>query len=84
MTNFEDDLEEITVEMGSHHHVIIKKMFGPAVFVDIRIRVDLNNRDWVIERCTSHYDEDGNSLDDTWTQYSRIPALLEEDFRGNK
>lgn len=44
------DVEEIYVEIGSHHRVRIEKLFGSAAFADIRIACDVATCEWVIER----------------------------------
>lgn len=49
----------------------IVKMYGPLVFMDIRVTLDFQTCEWVIERA-----DKGNE----WREVARIPGQLESDF----
>ena len=65
------ELETKTIEIGSQHRVIVDKMFGPTVFVPLRITPDLE-RGWVIERMWA------SSSD--WIEWCTIPAQIDQEF----
>lgn len=74
--------EEKIVEIGNEF-VIIDKVFGPLDFAKLRIKPDIENCEWVIERKSfikivrhEKYDE----YKDTWVEWVRIPGQIEQDY----
>lgn len=63
-------IDDILVEVGSHQRVTIDKLYGPAIFAELRITAD-NRRGWVIER-------QGIATND-WREWCVIPADDEDD-----
>lgn len=62
---------ESTIQIPSVGKVAIEKLYGPMVFMDIRVSCSLGTCEWVIERLVS---------DGTWREWCRIPGQLDEDF----
>lgn len=80
----EDDLDEITVDMGSNNRIVIDKLFGSSVFMNLRITPDLEKCEWVIERETFLPCEDpeypGTRHWSKWLEWCRIPAQFDWEF----
>lgn len=66
-----DNSEKTIVEMGVIKQVVLNKMFGPTIFADLRITIDLE-RGWVVER---RFGNDGK-----WVEWCIIPAQIENEF----
>ena len=67
MSNSADGLDVVRVEMGSHQVVVVDKLYGPLVACDVRIFVDAQAGEWVIER--QHIDADNAR---TWSEVARF------------
>ena len=67
------------IEVG-YESVVIKKMFGPLVFHDLRITASPSECVWKIERSTGFTDKDGNSWTE-WVEWVQIPGQIDQDFR---
>lgn len=63
--------EEKVVETGMSP-VVVRKLYGPTVFVDLRITPDIERTEWVIERATGP--------DATFVEWVRIPGQMDLDF----
>ena len=64
---------DVEVQVGGHGgSVTIDKLYGPMVFWPIRITLDIDACEYVIERNMGPQGE--------WTEWTRIPGQLEEDF----
>jgi hypothetical protein len=59
------------LQVGSHHTTVIDKLYGPLVGFPIRITIDANAGDWVIER---------EARGEEWVEAARVPLQLESDF----
>lgn len=51
---------------------IVRKMFGPTGFADLRIKADLQEGGWIIERASG--------VDSIFVEWVRIPAQIEFDY----
>jgi hypothetical protein len=67
------DKYPVRLNIGSNESIIIDKMYGPAVFDDLRITPDTNTAEWVIERYqwTNHK---GGEETCAWVVIGRFPA----------
>lgn len=77
--------EDKVIEIGGER-VIVNKLFGPTVFMDIRITPDVKSCCWIIDRLTILPCPDPDSPHDTpqwqkWVEWCRIPAQFEWEFR---
>jgi hypothetical protein len=63
---------DVDVQIGADGKVTVDKLYGPMVFWPIRVSLDLDACEWVIER---EYGPQGE-----WREATRIPGQLEEDF----
>lgn len=59
------DKLEVVVNISASHAVIIDKLFGPWAVDLIRVSLDYENADWVIEQ---------RSCNATWIEVARFPA----------
>ncbi len=50
--------------------VVLEKLFGPLIFMSLRIRPHAETCEWIIER----------SNKDGWQEFCRIPGQLDSDF----
>lgn len=50
----------------------IDKMFGPLIFMPLRVTASIETCEWVIERLSGE--------DDEWHEVARIPGQLAKDF----
>jgi hypothetical protein len=62
----------VTIFVGCDQLVVVDKMFGPLVFMPIRVRADFDLGEWIIER------EFGPDAE--WREVARIPGQLDSDF----
>lgn len=67
----EVDKDGKAIWVGRDETVTIDKMFGPLVFMPIRVRADFESCEWVIERGDKGAE---------WREVARVPGQLEEDF----
>lgn len=72
------EFQQTTIEIGGQQ-VIINKLFGPMVFMDLRISPDHKDCCWIIERYTIFYKTDGSD-DSRWVEWCRIPGQFEWEF----
>jgi hypothetical protein len=63
--------KEVTLSIGAYDIVEIEKLYGPLVFMPLRVTMDVEECQWVIYR--------GYSGDD-WREVARLPGQLEGDF----
>lgn len=63
---------DVTVQVGGDARVRVDKLYGPLVFWDIRVSLDMAACEWVIERLHGPGGE--------WREAARIPGQLAEDF----
>jgi hypothetical protein len=81
-----DEFKDTTLEIGPTDRVILKKIFGPTVFMDIRITQDLVTCEWVIERSTilpcpnPEYAEESTDWQ-VWVEWCRFPAQYDWEFK---
>ncbi len=84
MLKNKENLKEITLEIGSDNRVILNKLFGPTVFMDLRITPDSEKCEWVIERLTILPCTDPEIQDTTqwqkWVEWCRIPGQFQWEF----
>lgn len=67
---------DVEVQVGGHGGAVaIDKLYGPLIFWPIRVTLDLDACEWVIER---HYGPEGE-----WLEAARIPGQLDSDFTDN-
>lgn len=61
------DHEDVVVNIGSDHVVTVDKMYGPLSVDPLRIRIDYEAYEWVVEQDTG---------EDTvrWIERARIPC----------
>lgn len=62
---------DVTVQVGPTSRVEIDKLYGPLVFWPIRVWLDIDSCEWVIER------EMGSG---GWREVARIPGQMAEDY----
>ena len=62
---------EKRVEIGTEC-VVIDKVFGPTIFVDLRITPDIERAEWLIERATGP--------EGIYVEWCRIPGQMDLDF----
>lgn len=67
-----DGFMDTTVQIGHDGRVTIDKLYGPLVFWPIRISLDVEACEYVIERSMGPMGE--------WKEWTRIPGQLKEDF----
>lgn len=67
------DLQIVRLDTGSHQVVHLVKMFGPLILCDIRIWVDGETGEWVIER--SRETKDGVT---NWEVAARVLGCMPE------
>jgi hypothetical protein len=65
---------DVDIQTGADGKVTIDKVYGPTVFWEIRISMDLSSCEYVIERSMGPLGE--------WREWTRIPGQLDEDFSG--
>lgn len=65
-----DRRREIHVMAGQA--LTIDKMFGPLIFMPLRVTADAKSGDWIVERMSGPREE--------WREVARIPGQLPEDF----
>lgn len=63
---------DVTVQVGHDGRVQIDKLYGPLVFWPIRVSMDFDSCEWVIERECGPEGE--------WREWTRIPGQLDADF----
>jgi len=64
---------ELLLQMGPGDVIELNKEYGPLVFVPLRVSMDLEKVEWVVERyCPA---------DNTWEAVDRIPGQLATDFK---
>lgn len=69
----DSNIECPEIHVGNGQQLKIIKMFGPSIFLDIRVTSAGDH--WLIER---EFPKSG------WVEWCRIPAQLEEDFTENQ
>lgn len=76
--------KEITVAVG-YQSVVMDKVFGASVFMNLRITADINTCEWVIERQTvlpCPDPEIEHTVDWVkWVEWCRIPGQFDWEFR---
>lgn len=65
--------QDCAVDIAAGQWVKIRKMFGPLIFADIRVRADFDTCEWIVERQSI---KDG----ETWSEVARIPGQMEGEF----
>lgn len=65
-----DGAATVTFDIGEHV-VVLRKMFGPLIFEDLRIRAEADTCQWVIERTITIDEGDGNEHEE-WREVVRI------------
>lgn len=83
MTKSFDEKRYETVEVGAG--VIIEKLYGPTVFMDLKITLDRNKCEWVIERrtilpCPDPEDQENTTHWQKWVEWCRIPGQFDWEF----
>lgn len=63
--------EDVALQVGTKDTVEIQKDYGPLVFQSIRVKLDLDTCEWIIERQDAGIN---------WREVTRIPGQLETDF----
>lgn len=72
--------EEIKIEIGIHS-VVIEKLFGPMIFMDLKITPVPADCSWKIERLTlMPTGNDQQPHEPTWIEFCRIPGQFEWEF----
>lgn len=80
--------EDKRIEIASGQSVVIDKLFGSTVFMDLRITANLQRCCWVIERMTilpcpdPAYPKDSDQYP-TWVEWCTIPAQFDWEFRND-
>lgn len=62
------------IEIGSGQWVEIDKLYGPAVFQNVRIKADAGGWEWVVEQWVQ---DDENGLTGHWQERTRFEAELD-------
>lgn len=65
---------EAEIDICADQPIVISKLFGPAVFADIRVRADLESWCWIVEQTLEIYSEDLSTSETTWQEVARFPA----------
>uniref|UniRef100_A0A6M3LXS5 Uncharacterized protein n=2 Tax=viral metagenome TaxID=1070528 RepID=A0A6M3LXS5_9ZZZZ len=65
------------VNVMSNEPVIINKLYGPAVFADVRVTAIIGS-DWVW-LFEQHVEDDACGLSGHWQEVGRIPCIHEDD-----
>jgi hypothetical protein len=67
-----DKPHQYTLQLSSCPEPVIEldKLYGPLIFMPIRITLDIGKCEWVIERRNG----------DNWGEVARIPGQLDSDF----
>lgn len=52
--------------------VTVDKMFGPLIFMPLRVTASTSTCEWIVER--------QGGPDDEWTEVARVPGQLDSDF----
>ena len=68
---------EFLVELG-YETVRLDKIFGPLIFMDLRIRADAESCEWVIEQQCLIHDKEGNFVCTDWKERARIEGQPED------
>jgi hypothetical protein len=63
---------DVTVQVAVTGKVEIDKLYGPLIFWPIRVSLDRDSCEWIIERQFGPVGE--------WREMTRIPGQLDEDF----
>lgn len=63
--------EPTTVVITSEKPVIIEKLYGPTIFMDLMIEIDTQTVEWVVYR---------HLAAEQWIEWCRIPGQMDEDF----
>lgn len=72
--------KEIKVEIGGQS-VIIQKLFGPMIFMELRITAVTENCTWKIERLTLMPTHDEQQPQEhIWIEFCRIPGQFDWEF----
>lgn len=61
----------VSIQVGTTNIIEVDKMYGPLVFMPIRVRMDFDECEWIIER--------GNG-GASWREVARFPGQLPGDF----
>lgn len=72
-------IEDVTVEVGPNHRVTIDKLFGPLIFFNLRISLDIQTCEWVIERQSIRRDKKGDD-EEVYTEVHRVPGQVASDW----
>ena len=73
---------ELTVEVGGQS-VIVDKLFGPLVMQNVRVRVDVEEAEWVFERWQCNpVDADGNDTGGKWVEVARVNGQGDVETNG--
>lgn len=64
--------QDVEVQITGDGKVTIDKLYGPAIFWDVRVSCDLTSCEWVIERSMGPLGE--------WKEWTRIPGQIDADF----
>lgn len=63
---------DVEIQLTSNGRVAIDKLYGPLIMWPIRVRIDYEECEWVVER--------GDGPTETWREVARIPGQLDSDF----
>lgn len=63
--------QHVSIQVGTRNIVEIDKMYGPLVFMPIRVRMDFDECEWIIERLDGGTD---------WREVARFPGQIPGDF----
>jgi hypothetical protein len=75
--------EEIKIEIG-YQSVVIDKLFGSKIFMNLRITPIIEDCSWKIERLTLiPTSNDEQTHESTWIEFCRIPGQFEWEFLKN-
>jgi hypothetical protein len=65
-------MTEHIIEIGPDDVVIIDKLYGPTVFANLRVSLDLERCEWVIQRQWVKTGE--------WIEWCRMPGQIGQEF----
>lgn len=65
------DVTQVTVSGGMDMEVTIDKLYGPMIFTDVKVTLDLNTVEWIFWRKDAFT---------TWKEVARCPGQLTTDF----
>ena len=62
---------DLTLNIGCNHWITLDKLYGPAVFREIRVRADYKAWQWIVEQWVS---DDEHGLTGHWQERIRFDA----------